>query len=362
MAGPSRPEAAGPAGVEPIPTLLDALLRSPGPSGSEDGPAETWREALAGVAETSRDRLGSALAHRPGTGEGPSVAIFTHIDEIGLIVRGISEDGFLLIDQIGGWDPQNLVGQRVEVLGRHGAVPGVIGRRAVHLLTREQRGQVVELKDMRIDIGVTGAAEARELVEVGDPAVIAVEPVSLPHGRVVSRSLDNRVSAYAAARVMQRLAETGGATGSVTAVAAVQEETSLAGARVASFALAPDFAVVIDVTQAADGPGDSQEVAGDARLGSGPAILRGAHADARLVRALRDTAEALEVPYTLEAAGGSTATDADAVHVSRAGIPTCIVSIPLRYMHSPVEMIQLSDVEQTAELVHGLIGRLPAHL
>ncbi|HET9719497.1 MAG TPA: M20/M25/M40 family metallo-hydrolase [Solirubrobacteraceae bacterium] len=362
MAGTTGPGGPGPGGIEPIPPLLDALLRSPGPSGSEDGPAEVWRAALADCADTSRDRLGSALAHRPGTGEGPSVAIFTHIDEIGLIVRAISEEGFLLIGQIGGWDPQNLVGQRVEVLGRHGPVPGVIGRRAIHLLTREQLTQVVELKDLRIDIGVAGAAEARELVEVGDPAVLAVEPVSLPHGRVVSRSLDNRVSAYAAARVMQGLAEGGGTPGAVTAVAAVQEETSLAGARVASFAVAPDFAVVIDVTQAADGPGDTQEIAGDARLGSGPVIVRGAHADVRIVRALRETAAELGIPYTLEAAGGATYTDADAVHVSRAGIPTCIVSIPLRYMHSPVEMIQLSDVEQTAELVRGLITRSVASL
>jgi endoglucanase len=175
---------------------------------------------------------------------------------------------------------------------------------------------------------------------------------------VVSRSLDNRISAYIAAQVIAGLAAAGGAPGPVVAVASVQEETSLSGARVAGYTLEPDLAIVVDVTHASDGPGAGYEASGEHPLGSGPTILRGPHANERLVRLLREAAAAAEIPYTLEVAGGSTATDADAVHNNRRGIPTAIISVPLRYMHSPVEMVQLSDVEHTIALIIATLSGL----
>lgn len=348
-----------------IPPLLDQLLRAAGPSGFESAPLAVWRGAVEPYAELTADPLGSVRAlvvPRPDApGSAQTVAIFTHIDEIGLIVKAISPEGFLLVENIGGWDPQILVGQRIEVLTASGSKVGVIGRKAIHGLTPEERKTVVALKDLRIDIGAADREQAAASVEIGDPAVILAEPILLtdsPGGRLVSRSLDNRISAYISAEIVRRLAEGGGAPGPVVAVAAVQEETSLAGARTTAFAAAPDVAVVIDVTHASDAPGGSYELEGDHALGSGPVITRGAHSNAGLVAALRAAAARAEIPYTLMANGGVTATDADAVHVSRGGIPTVVVSVPLRYMHSPVEMIQLSDVEATIELATEFIGGL----
>ncbi len=350
---------------EGIPALLQLLLSTAGPSGFESGPAGVWRGAVEPYAEVSEDPLGSVRARVParegGPTSAPTVGIFTHIDEIGLIVKAISPDGYLLVENIGGWDPQILVGQRIEIQTATGPRLGVIGRKAIHGLTPEERKTVVALKDLRIDIGAADAEQAAASVEVGDPAVIAAEPILLadsPGGRLVSRSLDNRISAYIAAEAVRRLAENGGAAGPVVAVASVQEETSLAGARTAAYASELDLAVVIDVTHASDAPGGSYETEGEHPLGSGPVITRGAHSNARLVAGLRAAAAKADIPYTLMASGGATATDADAVHLTRGGIPTVVLSVPLRYMHSPVEMIQLSDVEATIALLVEFLGAL----
>jgi putative aminopeptidase FrvX len=343
---------------EEIPALLQLLLSTAGPSGYESGPVAVWRGAVEPYAEVSEDPLGSVRARVPaqdgGPASAPTVGIFTHIDEIGLIIKAISPEGYLLVSNIGGWDPQILVGQRIEVLSASGPRLGVIGRKAIHGLTPEERKTVVALKDLRVDIGAADREQAAAMVEIGDAAVIAAEPRLLadsPGGRVVSRSLDNRISAYVAAEALRRLAEQGGAPGPVLAVASVQEETSLAGARTAAYASDLDAAVVIDVTHASDAPGGSYELEGEHPLGSGPVITRGAHANPRLVAAMRAAAAAAAIPYTLMASGGSTATDADAVHPTRGGIPTVVLSVPLRYMHSPVEMVQLSDVEHTIALL-----------
>jgi putative aminopeptidase FrvX len=350
-----------------VPPLLDALLRSPGPSGFEAGPVAVWRAAVEPYAAVSEDPLGSLVARVParadGPGTTPTAGIFTHIDEIGLIVKAISPEGFLLVENIGGWDPQILVGQRIEVLARSGSLPGVIGRKAIHGLTPEERKTVVTLKEMRIDIGAADREQAAGLVEIGDAAVIAAEPVLLPAspgGRLISRSLDNRISTYIAAEAVRRLSEAGGAPGEIVAVAGVQEEIGLSGARAASYSSGVEVAVVIDVTHASDAPGGSYELEGEHPLGSGPVITRGAHASEKLVGALRAAAERRDIPYSLMANGANTYTDADAVHDNRGGIPTAVLSVPLRYMHSPVEMIQLSDVEHTIELLVEFLVSLQA--
>jgi putative aminopeptidase FrvX len=347
------------------PALLDQLLRAAGPSGFESAPAAVWRGAVEPHAEVTEDPLGSLRARVPARADGPlgapTVGIFTHIDEIGLIVKAISPEGYLLVENIGGWDPQILVGQRIEVMTAAGPRIGVIGRKAIHGLTPEERKTAVALKDLRIDIGAADREQAAASVEIGDPAVIAAEPVLLPDspgGRLISRSLDNRVSAYIAAEAIRRVAQRGGAPGAVVAVASVQEETSLAGARTAAFTAGLESAIVIDVTHASDAPGGSYETEGEHPLGSGPVITRGAHANPRLVSSLRAAAERADIAYTLMANGGATATDADAVHASRGGIPTAVLSVPLRYMHSPVEMVQLSDVEATIALLVEFLGGL----
>jgi putative aminopeptidase FrvX len=255
-----------------VPTLLDELLRAGAPSGYEGPAAEVWRKA-ADFAELSYDGLGSTIA-RVGESE-PLVAIVGHIDEIGLIVTHIDEKGFLWFESIGGWDPQILVGQRVEVTGTDGLVPGVAGRKPIHLLEADQRKKVVELKSMHIDIGVADREEAESLVRVGDPVVIRTEPMKVAGSRLVSKSMDNRLGAYVALESTRRCAEGAGPGGSMAGVAAVQEEIGLFGARTAAFALRPDIAVAVDVTHATDAPGIDEKELGSHPLGSGPAIGRG---------------------------------------------------------------------------------------
>jgi putative aminopeptidase FrvX len=337
------------------PKLLDELLRTGAPSGYEAPAAEVWRKAAA-FAEQSSDGLGSSIA-RVGDAA-PLFAVVGHIDEIGLIITHVDEKGFLWFAPIGGWDPQILVGQRVAVRGRGGIVPGVVGRKPIHLLEPDQRKKVVELKSMHIDIGAADGDEASELVRIGDPVVIDAEPMAVAGDRLVSKAMDNRLGAYVALESLRRCAEGDGPGGSFAAVAAVQEEIGLFGARTAAFELRPDVAVAVDVTHATDAPGVDEKELGSSPLGSGPVIGRGSTLSPKVFELLVETAEAEGIDYTLTASGRGTSTDADVLQISRSGIPTGVVSIPLRYMHSPVEMVDLRDVEATVELLAAFGARL----
>ena len=342
----------------PLPSLLEDLLTAHGPSGYEAAPAAVWRRHAGAFAGVETDVMGSSVARVPGTAAGRTVAVVGHIDEIGLIVTHVSDEGFLHFIGVGGWDAQILVGQRVELATRGGRVLGVIGKKPIHLLKEDDRKKVAEIKDLHIDVGAKDGDEARELVRIGDVAVIAGEPVELPNGRLASRSLDNRLGAYVALEAARLVAQDGGAPGEVVAVASVQEEITFAGARTTAYALEPDVAVVVDVTHATDAPGIEVREIGKHELGSGPVIERGSIISPTVFELLHDTAEAEGIPFTVAASARSTGTDADAVHISRAGIPTGVVSIPLRYMHSPVELVQLDDVEATAKLVAAFARRL----
>jgi len=336
--------------------LLDRLLRSAAPSGYEGPASAIWRDA-ASFAELSTDGLGSSIA-RVGANRAPLLAVVGHIDEIGLVVTHIDEKGFLYFAPIGGWDPQILVGQRVEVRGENGLVPGVVGRKPIHLLDADQRKKVVELKGLHIDVGAADRDDAAELVRVGDPVTIAAEPVRLAGDRLTSRSMDNRLGAYVALEALRRCHERGGLQASFAAVAAVQEEVGLFGARTATFALRPDLAVAVDVTHATDAPGVDEKEIGSHPLGSGPAIGRGSTLSPRVFELLAETAEEAGIEHTISASGRGTSTDADVIQISRAGIPTGLVSIPLRYMHSPVELVDLGDVEASVELLAAFAMRL----
>jgi len=337
------------------PVLLDKLLRAGAPSGYEGPAAEIWREA-ASFAELSTDGIGSSIARIGDTA--PLLAVVGHIDEIGLVITHIDEKGFLWFAPVGGWDPQILVGQRVEVRGKDGLVPGVAGRKPIHLLEADQRKKVVELKSMHIDIGAADYDEAAALVRIGDPVVIAAEPMPVAGERLVSRSMDNRLGAYVALESLRRCAEGDGPGGSFAAVAAVQEEIGLFGARTAAFQVRPDIAIAVDVTHATDAPGVDEKEIGSHPFGSGPAIGRGSTLSPKIFELLVETAEAEGIPYSISASGRGTSTDADVLQISRAGIPTGIVSIPLRYMHSPVEMVDLRDVEAVVRLLAAFGARL----
>jgi putative aminopeptidase FrvX len=342
----------------PLPDVLRALLTANGPSGFETAPATVWREAARAFADVAVDEMGNSTATVAGTGGGRSVAIVGHVDEIGLIVTHIDDKGFLWFAGVGGWDPQILVGQRVVLATRGGEVRGVIGKKAIHLLKKEEREKVAELKDLHIDIGAADGEEAKRLVRVGDAAVIAAEPVELPNGRAVSKAMDNRLGAFVAYEAARLVAEAGGAPGDVVAVAAVQEEIGLNGARAVSYRLNPDAAIVVDVTHATDTPGIDPKEAGEHAFGSGPVLERGSTLHPVLYDRLEAAAEAESLGYTVTASSGRTGTDADVIHFSRGGVPTQCVSLPLRYMHSPVEMVQVSDVLDAAKLIAAFCLRL----
>src|SRR6185436_7644276 len=208
-----------------LPETLRRLLTAPGPSGYEQPAAAVFREAAGAFAAITHDTVGSTVARVKGTGGGPLVAIIGHIDEIGLIVHHIDDDGFLWFTGVGGWDPVILVGQRVEVSTREGKLFGVVGKKPIHLLkTEESRKKAPELKGLHIDIGAKDGDEARAKVRIGDVAVIAGEPVELPNNRVISRSMDNRLGCFVALEAARLVAEAGGAQGDIAAVGVAQEE------------------------------------------------------------------------------------------------------------------------------------------
>jgi putative aminopeptidase FrvX len=343
----------------PVPDLLQKLLTATGPSGHESAPAEAWRESCSQFAdEVGADHVGSSFARVAGKADGPKLVVVGHIDEIGLHVSHIDDDGYLRFGQVGGWDTVVLVGQRVQVQTESGPVRGVIGRKPIHLMKEDERKKVPELKELHIDIGATGADQARELVRIGDVAVIDAEPFELRDGLVVSRALDNRVGCYVAAEAARLVAEAGGAPGDVLALAVVQEETTFAGSRTSAFAHAPDLAIVVDLTFATDQPGIELGPITRHTLGSGPVIARGTTLHPRIYERLYEVGEHQGIPFTVESLGRGTGTDADAIHLSRSGIPTGLVSVPCRYMHSPVEMVSVDDIDAAARLIAAFAQQL----
>jgi endoglucanase len=335
--------------------LLLELLQARGPSGYEAAATEIWRRAAAVFADAGVDRVGTPralVAPRHGyEGDARRLLVMGHIDEIGLIVTHIDDDGYLWFREVGGWDPQILVGQRVVLDTRAGPVKGVVGKKPIHLLREEERKKVPAVRDLHIDVGARDGKQAQELARVGDVAVIDAEPAELPNGRLTARALDNRIGSFVALEAARLVAEAGGAAWELAAVAAVQEEITFGGSRTSAFALEPDAAIVLDVTHATDAPGVEVTEAGKHELGSGPVISRGSTLSEPLFEHLYATAQAEKLPFTVEASARATGTDADAVHISRAGVPTALVSIPIRYMHSPVELVQLDDVHAAARLV-----------
>jgi endoglucanase len=342
-----------------IPELLERLITAAGPSGHETAPAAAWREWCEPFAtEVGVDDVGSSWARVNGTAGGPTLAIVGHIDEIGVHVTHIDDNGFLRFDQVGGWDPIVLVGQRIALATREGPVHGVIARKPIHLLTEDDRKKVPKLKELHIDIGALDGDDARARVRIGDVGVIDVAPLEFPHGRVISRAMDNRIGCYVAARAAQLVAQAGGGPGDVLAMAVAQEETTFAGSRTSAYHHEPDVAIAVDVTFATDQPGIELGEMTKHEFGSGCVIARGTTLNPRVFELLYDAATEAEIPFTIESMGRSTGTDADAIHISRSGIPTALVSVPLRYMHSPVEMVQLDDVEAAARAIAAFARRL----
>jgi putative aminopeptidase FrvX len=276
-----------------------------------------------------------------------------HIDEIGLMVVHIDDDGYVHFDPIGGWDHQVFVGQRVVLLGRDGPVAGVIGKPAIHLQEKEDREKVSRSSDLWIDVGAANRADAEARLRVGDPGVLASTVQQLPNGRIVSRSLDNRIGAFVVLEALRLLAADR-PSASVTAVATTQEEiayTTGGGARTTAVGLDAEVAIVVDVTHATDYPAADKKRHGDIKLGGGVVLARGSAINPLVFQRLTAAAEQEGIPFSIQAAPKSTGTDADAIHTAHRGIATGLVSVPNRYMHSPNEMVALEDLERASRLL-----------
>jgi putative aminopeptidase FrvX len=333
-------------------SFLKRLLDTPGPSGYESAAANVWRDEARGFADEVRgDVAGNSIAVVNPDGA-PTIMLDGHIDEIGVIVQYIDDEGYVHIGPIGGWDPQVLVAQRIRFLGADGDVFGVIGKKPIHLMKPDDREKASKFTDLWVDIGAADKAEAEARLSVGDAGVIDARTIEFPNGRIVSRSIDDRIGAFVVLEALRRYAEKPGAA-RVVAVATTQEEIAYhgGGALVCASCLDPQMAIVVDVTFATDHPGIEKKEVGDHEMGSGPVISRGSLISPVVFRLLASTAKAHDIPYTVHAAGRDTSTNADAIHIAREGVATALVSIPNRYMHSPNEMASLEDVDRAATLL-----------
>jgi endoglucanase len=332
--------------------FLKRLLDTPGPSGFETAAAAVWREeARQFAAEVRGDVAGNSIAVVNPDGA-PTIMLDGHIDEIGVIVQYIDDDGYVHISPIGGWDPQVLVAQRIRFMGTNGEVLGVIGKKPIHLMKPDDREKASKITDLWVDIGASSRPEAEERLSVGDAGVIDSRTLDFPNNRIVSRSIDDRIGAFVVLEALRRYAEKPGKA-RVVAVATTQEEIAYhgGGALVCASCLNPQMAIVVDVTFATDHPGIEKKELGDHKMGSGPVISRGSLISPVVFRLLTQAAKAKQIPFTIHAAGRDTSTNADAIHIAREGVATALVSIPNRYMHSPNEMVSLDDVDRAADLL-----------
>jgi endoglucanase len=328
------------------------LLDTPGPSGFESAPARFWREeAKSFGAQVMQDVAGNSMA-TINPGGSPTIMLDGHIDEIGVIVQHIDDEGYVHISPIGGWDPQVLVAQRIRFVTDQGEVFGVIGKKPIHLIKPEDREKASKFTDLWVDIGAKNKAEAAARLTVGDPGVIDSRALEFPNGRLVSRSIDDRIGAFVVLEALRRYAAKPGKA-KVVAVATTQEEIAWngGGALVCAQCVNPQMAIVVDVTFATDHPGLEKKELGDHALGGGPVLSRGGLISPVAFRLLRDTAARLKMGHSLHGVGRDTATNADAIAIAHQGVATALLSIPNRYMHSPNEMVDLADVDTAAELI-----------
>ncbi len=342
-------------------SFLEQFLAAPSPSGFEEPAARLWRKEAEGFADRVWvDLHGNSFAalNEGGT---PRIMLAGHIDEIGLMVTHIDDKGYVYVCGIGGWDPQILPGQRVWIEGSAGRVLGVLGRKPIHLLEDEERKKVVKLKELWVDIGASTKEEATKRVAIGDPGVLAHSPERLGERLLAARGVDDRIGAYVVLEALRHLKELRPSC-AVFAVATVQEEVGLRGARTSAFGLDPLVGIAVDVTFTIDTPGTEGEVKriGEVKLGAGPTLTRGANVNHKLLEILVESARAQKIPFQMEAAPGGTGTDANAMQLSRAGVATALVGVPSRYMHTPCEVIAYNDVDHAAQLIAHAVARIDA--
>lgn len=329
--------------------FLEQLLQSTGPTGFESEAVGVWAKEAKTFAQVEHDRHGNSYA-TINPGGSPKIMLSGHIDEIGVIVSHIDENGFIWFKPLGGWDAQVLVGQRLRFKGLKGGILGVVGRKAIHILEPDEREKAVRVKNLWVDIGAKDKQEAREHLEVGSIGVIDQPFRYLLGKRLVSKAIDNRIGAFIVLEALRRAKELG-SSAEIVAVATVQEEIGAFGARTAAFRLKPDTALVVDVHHCSASPGMDTKTVGEGALGKGAALDVGPFVHPKVLARLREIAHTHNLLYELHAHGSSSGTDADELALTRESVPAAVVSIPNRYMHSPSEMIDLADAQTIIELL-----------
>jgi endoglucanase len=330
--------------------FLVKLLETPSPSGFERPVQDVVRGYIAEYADEVRTDLHGNVIAVKNPGAKLRLMLAGHADQIGFLVQYIDEQGFLYVQPIGGWDPQVLIGQRMTVWTASGAVPGVIARKPIHLLTDEERKQVVKLKDLWLDIGAKDKADAAQVIRIGDPVTLELGYREMRGEFAYSPGMDNKTGLWVAMEAFRRVSKKP-LNCALYAVATVQEEIGLRGAQTSSFGIDPQLGVAIDVTHATDCPTIDKKQEGDVALGKGPVVYRGPNINPRLADRLVELATNREIPHQISAIGRASPTDANAMQVNRAGMATALLSIPNRYMHSPVETISLADIDHAANLL-----------
>jgi tetrahedral aminopeptidase len=341
--------------------FLKRLVDTPGPSGYEQRVQRVFRDHVAAYAADVRtDVLGNVYG-TINPGGAPRIMLAGHADEIGFQIRYISDEGMLYFGSIGGHDAIVTVGQRVTVHTASGPVLGILGRKAIHLLDIDERNKVPKLDDLWIDIGAKDKADAESVVAIGDCVTYEHELQRLRGDLCVARSFDDKMGVFVVAEALRLLAGTSLKV-SVIGVSTVQEEVGMRGAHTGAYGADPQIGIATDVSHSTDYPGGDKKKVGDLKLGSGPIITRGANINPVVFDRLVKTAKELDISYQIEAAPGGTGTDANVMQLSRSGVATGLISVPLRYMHTPNEIINLNDIENAARLIAGFCERVTGEI
>ena len=334
---------------------LKQLVETPSVTGTETQIASVVRERLSEIAdEIETNVMGSVHARLHGSGSAPSVMIAAHMDEVGLMVTHISDQGFLSVAAVGGVDAALLPGMRVDVHTETETLRGVVGRKPIHLIEADERKTVTPLTSLVIDLGLS-ARRVKSLVRVGDVITYGVGFEKFGKGMAVSRGFDDKAGVYVITRVMEELKKSGKAKGDYICAATVQEEIGLRGGTTSAYGVNPDVAIAVDVTHATDYPGIDQSRYGKIVCGDGPVIARGPNINPVVFERLCAAAKKEGISVQFEAEPGVTGTDAGTMQVQQGGCAAGLVSIPLRYMHTPTEVIKLSDLEETVALLRRFI-------
>ncbi|QDU57485.1 M42 family metallopeptidase [Aeoliella mucimassa] len=331
--------------------FLVKILETPSPSGYEVPVQDIVRSYVGKFADEVRTDLhGNVLASCNPDAE-LRVMFAGHADQIGLLVTYIDDNGFIYTDTVGGWDPQQLIGQRMTIYTANGPVPAVIARKPIHLLSPEERKQVVKAKELWLDIGAKDKAEAQEVVAIGDPVTLELGYQEMRNNIANSPGMDDKTGLWVCVEAAKRAKERGGLKVGVHVASTVQEEIGLRGATTSAYGINPHVGIAVDVTHATDCPTIEKFQEGDIKIGGGPVVYRGANMNPVVVDHLRSAADSAKIDLQWGAIGRGTGTDANAMQLARGGVATGLVSVPNRYMHSAVEVVSLDDLDACADLL-----------